>query len=236
MSELAAALTLSSTIISGMFAAHVFKQYIDRRKMHQLVWSIGLLMFSLAALSEFLSEVLGWSEGLYRFYYALAPSLVAVLGLGSLFLLADKRPAKAFAIYTLLLFIAFIYFIATTTVNTAAFSSDAIVGGNGWNPGSPPRAFSPLFTIPGSIFLIGIAVYSYWRGRAWFNVFIGVGALVVAAGGSLARFNLPALLYVSEFIGVALMYIGFIKSAELISKRESKAAVAAPVPTGEQKK
>jgi len=227
VSQAAAAVTLGSTIVSAVFAAHVFKQYLDRRKTYQLVWSIGLLMFALAAMSEFLSEVLGWSAGLYRFYYALAPSLVAVLGLGSLFLLPDKRLGKVFASYTAALFAVFLYFIIVTEVNAAAFGTYAIVGGNGWPEGSMPRRFSPLFTIPGSILLIGIAAYSYWKGRAWFNVFIGVGALVVAAGGSLARFNVPEALYLSELLGVALMYVGFVKSVELIAKREAGAAVAA---------
>ncbi len=225
MSELAAAVTLGSTVISGVFSAHVLRQYVARRKLHQLAWGAGLLMYSLAALAEFISEVSGWNPGLYKFYYALAPSLVAVLGLGSLFLAANRKFAYAFTAYTVVLFAAFLYVIAVTDVNAAAFAPNIIVGGNGWPSGSPPRAFSPLFTIPGSILLIGIAAYSYWKGRRWFNVFIGVGALAVAAGGAMARFNIPAALYASEFIGIALMYLGFVRSVELIHERETNASL-----------
>jgi len=227
MSELAIGVTLSSTVISGVFAAHVLRQYIGRRKLHQLAWSLGLVMYSLAALAELLSEILGWSPGLYRFYYALAPSLVAVLGLGSLFLVMDRKFGYAFAAYTVILFAAFLYVIMTTDVNTAAFVPNTIVGGNGWPSGSAVRTFSPLFTIPGAILLIGIAAYSYWKGRQWFNLFIGLGALVVAAGGAMSRLNVPAALYASEFIGIAMMYIGFIKSVEVISGRETRAVVPA---------
>ena len=227
MSQIAAAVTLGSTAISGTFAAHVFLQYRQRRKPHQLTWGFGLLMFSLAALCEFLSETIGWSAGLYRVYYTIAPSLVAVLGLGSAFLLSDKRIAKAFAVYTAVLFVLLMYFILATDVNTSAFAPDTIVGGNGWPAGSMPRAFSPLFTIPGSILLIGIAAYSFWRGRAVFNLFIGAGALVVAAGGALSRFSIPAALYLSELTGIALMYAGFIQSVELISRREEGVRAAA---------
>lgn len=228
MSQVAAAVTLGSTAISGIFAGHVLRQYLERHKTHQLVWSIGLLMFSLAALSEFLSETVGWNASLYRFYCALAPSLVAVLGLGSAFLLPDKRIGKAFAVYSLVLVVLFSFSILTTDVNTAAFAPDTIVSGNGWPAGSMPRIFSPLFTIPGSILLIGIAAYSFWRGRAVFNLFIGVGALVVAAGGALARFNMPTVMYLSELVGIALMYAGFIQSIEIISRREAGLEVATP--------
>ena len=228
MSELAAALTLGSTIFSGIFTVHVFKQYLERKKTHQLVWTIGLLMYTLAALAEFLSEMLGWSASLYRFYYLLAPSLVAVLGLGSLFLLKDKRFARVFAAYTAILFVGFLYFVATTNVNTDVFQPNTIVGGTGWPSGTAVRTFSPLFTIPGAIMLIGIAAYSYWKGRAWFNLFIGIGAMAVAAGGALARFNVPAALYLSEFVGIALMYIGFVKSAAVIGVREAQAVLPSP--------
>ncbi len=224
MSELAATLTLGSTIFSGVFTAHVLKQYLERRKTHQLVWMIGLLMYTLASLAEFLSEVLGWSVGLYRLYYLLAPSLVAVLGLGSLYLLKDKRLAKVFAAYTALLFVAFLYFVATTDVNTAAFQPNTIVGGTGWPAGSPVRRFSPLFTVPGAILLIGIAAYSYWKGRAWFNLFIGGGALVVASGGAMSSY-VPIALYISEFVGIALMYVGFVKSAAVVSARTAESVL-----------
>jgi len=225
MSELAAAVTLGSTVISGIFSAHVLRQYLARKKLHQLAWGVGLLMYSLAALAEFISEISGWSPGSYKFYYALAPSLVAVLGLGSLFLAADRKYAYAFAAYTVILFAAFLYFIAVTEVNAGAFTPNTIVGGNGWPSGSQPRIFSPLFTIPGSFLLIGIAAYSYWKGRRWFNAFIGIGAMAVAAGGAMARFNVPAALYASEFVGIALMYIGFARSVELIHEREAKASL-----------
>jgi len=227
VSQVAAAVTLGSTAVSGVFAAHVFLQYRQRQKLHQLAWGIGLLMFSLAALCEFLSETIGWSVGLYRIYYLLAPSLVAVLGIGSAFLLSDKRIAKAFAAYTVVLLAIFAYVIMATDVNASAFAPDTIVGGNGWPSGSMPRTFSPLFTIPGSILLIGIAKYSFWRGRAISNLFIGAGALVVAAGGALSRFNIPAALYLSELTGIALMYAGFIQGVELISRREAGVETAA---------
>jgi hypothetical protein len=155
----------------------------------------------------------------YRIYYLVAAPLVAVLGIGSTFLV-NRRLGFAFTVYTAVLLIGFAWVVATASVNTDAFVQ-AIPGGNGF-PESV-RIWSPLFTIPGSVALIGIAAYSYWRTRLAFNAWIAAGALIVAAGGSLARFGLPWALYLGEFAGIALMFWGFLASQEL-------AKAAKPVP------
>ena len=58
----------------------------------------------------------------------------------------------------------------------------------------------------------------------------------LAAGGALSRFNIPAIMYVSEFAGIALMYVGFVKSVELISMRGTKAVAAVARPVAETRK
>lgn len=74
------------------------------------------------------------------------------------------------------------------------------------------RIISPFLTIPGSISLIGGALYSWSLTRRNYNLFIAIGALLVASGGGLSRFGMEWALYILELLGVAVMYIGFIKS------------------------
>src|SRR5947199_5600 len=88
------------------------------------------------------------------------------------------------------------------------------------------RAFSYLFTIPGSVALIGIAAYSYWRSRLVFNLWIGIGALITAIGGSLARYNIPWALYIGVLVGIAVMFEGFLRSQDV-----AKAPRPAPAQT-----
>ena len=107
--------------------------------------------------------------------------------------------------------------ILAAPVNTAAFASAIPVAGTALPDNV--RIFSPLFTIPGSIALIGIAAYSYWKSRLLFNLWIGLGALIVAAGGSLARYNLPWALYIGEFLGIAVMFWGFLASQDIAKAR-----------------
>lgn len=211
MSVEGAGLSLAAGLISVGFTALVFNQYLSRRKPYQLAWSIGLGMYAVAALTQFWAEAYGWDAGIYKLYYLVAAPLVAVLGVGST-LLVHRRAGLGFAVYTAFLFVGFVIAIAGATVN-AAFLSAPIPAGEAMP--SSVRIWSPLFTVPGSIALIGIALYSFWRTRLRFNLWIGVGAAVVASGGTLARFNLPAALYAAELLGIALMFWGFLASQDL---------------------
>ncbi len=220
MSVEGALVSLGATIVSFVFGALVFRQWVSRRKPYQMAWSIGLGLYAVAAFTQFLAESSGWSDSLYKAYYLVAALLVAVLGIGST-LLVHRRAGIGFALYTVVVSIGFAIALAGTTINSAAFNSPIPVAGTALPDNV--RMFSLLFTIPGSVALIGIAAYSYWRTRLLFNLWIGIGALIIAAGGSLARFNIPWALYIGELAGIAVMFSGFLASQDL-----AKATTRAP--------
>ncbi len=199
-----------AAVISAAFAFLVFRQWIERRKTYQVAWSLGLGMFAIAAFLQLLAETYGWSDGVYRLYYFLAAPLVAVLGIGSTFLV-NRRFGLAFTAFTGILAVAFAWVVFTAPVNAAALQT-AIPGGTGFSPSV--RIWSPLFTVPGSIALIGIALLSYWRTRLLFNLAIAAGAVVAAGSGTLASFNITWVLYLGEFAGIALLFWGFLLSRE----------------------
>ena len=217
MSLPGAAVSLGATVVSLLFAALVFRQWVSRRKPFQFAWSVGLALYGIAAFTQFLAEAYGWSSTTYKVYYLIAAPLVAVLGVGSL-LLVHRRVGIGFALYTLIIFLGFSIAVVGTTVNPAAFQAPIPVPSVAI-PDPNVRIFSPLFTVPGSVALIGVAAYSYWRTRLAFNLWIGVGALIIAIGGSFARFDLPWALYVGEFLGIAVMFRGFLASQDLAKSR-----------------
>jgi hypothetical protein len=91
-----------------------------------------------------------------------------------------------------------------------------------------------LLNIYGTLTLVGGAVYSaviFWRKRVLLNRMIGnlliaVGAMAPAMAGSFVRLGLPDLLYLSELIGVVLMYIGFIQATTAPARETIPAAVS----------
>ena len=76
-------LPLGSSVLSFVFAAMVFDQWLQRRRSFQLVWGIGLVWYGIAAGGEFVGAALGWSEPLYRTWYLIGAFFVAAyLGRG----------------------------------------------------------------------------------------------------------------------------------------------------------
>ena len=223
MSPEGAAMSLASAAISAVFAFLVLHQWLARRKAYQLAWTVGLFMFTLAAFMQFIAEAYGWTEPVYRVYYFLAAPLVAVLGVGSAFL-ANRRLGMALSLYTIVLAVGFAWVVFTATVSPAALL-EPIPAGNGFP--SSVRIWSPLFTVPGSLALIGIALISYWRTRFTFNLWIAAGAIVAAGSGALASLDVPWLLYLGELVGLALLFWGFLASREP-AKALRPAAAQAP--------
>jgi hypothetical protein len=92
-----------------------------------------------------------------------------------------------------------------------------------------------LLNIYGTFTLVGGAVYSayiFWRKRVLFNRMIGniliaIGAIMPAMGGSFLRMGLPDFLYLSEFLGVILMYIGFLQATATVPVESTSAAPTA---------
>ena len=206
---------LITTLISLFFTISIFRQYSQRKKIYQFIWGTGLLIFSFTTLLEFISEIYGWTIPLYRVYYVLIASLVAILGLGTVYLF-NRRTGRYLTLYFAVVIVALIILTLNAEVDTGKLK-ERTVGGSAM-PASA-RMISPFLTIPGSIALIGGALYSWYMTQRNYNLFIAIGALLVASGGGLSRFGMEWALYILELLGVAVMYIGFIKSEDVIKKR-----------------
>ncbi len=204
-----------TTLVSLFFAISVFRQYSQRRKIFQFIWGIGLLIFSVTTLFEFVSEIYGWNIAMYRAYYILIASLVAILGLGTVYLF-NRRAGRYLTLYFAVVIAALIIITLNAQIDTGKLQ-ERTVGGSAMPVNV--RMISPFLTIPGSIALIGGALYSWYITRRSYNLFIAIGALLVASGGGLSRFGMEWALYMLELVGVAVMYMGFIKSEDVIKKR-----------------
>src|SRR3989304_7324071 len=108
---------LLTTLISLFFTISVFRQYSKRRKIHQFIWGTGLLIFSFTTLFEFISEIYGWNIPMYRAYYVLIASLVAILGLGTVYLF-NRRAGRYLNLYFAVIIAALIISTLNAQVNT----------------------------------------------------------------------------------------------------------------------
>ncbi len=211
---------LVSSIVSAIFAILLLAQYVQRRKTHQLIWTVALTMFFLTTLFEFLAEpeVYGGTVPMYKVYYILTPPMVALLGVGTLYLLTHKPWGKYFLIYTVIFSIPLFALGLTASVDAEAVAGGFEIAGQAMP--QHVRIFSPLFTIPGGILLIGGALYSYWLDRTRkYNLLIALGGIFPFLGGLEARFGGETFFFAFETVGTILLFSGFMLSREYIKKR-----------------
>jgi hypothetical protein len=78
------------------------------------------------------------------------------------------------------------------------------------------RAFSPFLNLYAFVFLFGGAVYSavqYFAkdkgARFQGNILIAIGALLPGIGGTYTRFGYVEVLYITELVGLILIYLGY---------------------------
>jgi len=185
-------------------------------------------MFCVTAFFEAYSEIFNWNGPFYKAYYVLAAVQVLVMGGGTVYLLHEKKVIKNKYVphliigYVLVLGLIFSYRAAVASLYVEEFVKGIVVAGSAMP--SNVRMFSPLFTIPGSITLIGGALYSWYRIRRRFNLYIALGALIVAASGGIARMGITDAIYLGEMIGVTFMYFGFLESDRILKRREKRQA------------
>ncbi len=217
---------LATAVLGFVFAGLVLRQWFGRRRPHQAAWSVGLLFYAVAAAMEAWSEYSGaWDPTVYRFYIVLAASLVGFLGLGTLYLIARRRVwGDVFLAYLLICLAVFLVGVFTADLVDEKLVPGITVGGQALGEsGSFPRIMSLFFNIPGTILLLGGALWSVWRFarrreyayRMWANVLIAVGTLIIAFVGSRARLGDSVGLYPAEMVASAVLLAGFLMAGTL---------------------
>ena len=224
MNILLKALPFISSVVSLVFAFLVFRRFLLRRGLHLFLWAIGLVFYAVGGLCEGLYGALGWSPLVFQLWYLFGAMLVAAwLGQGTVYLWVKGRWAHvlmavlgAASVYAAIRVFgaALDPSLMTSSVHTGSeLSGRAIV-----TPGV--RSLTPIFNSYGTLTLVGGAVWSaiqFWRkrvlpNRVVGNVLIAIGALLPAFGGTFSRFGIAGALYLSELLGVVLMFIGFLRA------------------------
>jgi hypothetical protein len=227
-----------STLITFAFATAVFIRYLRRRGPHLLLWTIGLLFYGLGTLAEVLLAFSFNGLVLKLWYLGGAMLTAAWLGQGSVHLLIRKR-GVAWALTGILaavsLLAAAMVFSAPLTPAASSFNVSEAISSQYKDiltRGGVTIALTILLNIYGTLTLVGGAIYSaiiFFRkhvlvNRMIGNILIAIGAMVPAMAGSFVKMGLVDALYLSELIGVVLMYIGFIQATTVPVSQAAPAA------------
>ena len=206
-----------TTLVALVFAWVLFERYRERRPSPHLAWwAAGVLMYAVGTLTEASVTLLGWNEPTFRAWYISGALLGgAPLAQGTVYLMLPRRTANGLTA----LLVPFIVVAATcvlvTPVDYSLVEAHRLTGQvMEW---TWVRGFSPFINLYAVIFLVGGAMLSAWRFRnspATYhrfvgNCFIAVGAILPGIGGSFTRFGYTEVLYVTELVGILLIWIGY---------------------------
>jgi hypothetical protein len=206
-----------TTLFSAVFFVVLRRHWLSRgRAPHLFWWTTGVLCYGLGTLTESLVAIFGWSEPVFKAWYILGSLLGGFpLAQGSVFLFVRPKPARAM-MWTVLLVIFFtalaVIFspVDYTLVEPARLTGKVLV----WQE---IRWVTPFINLYAFVFLVGGAGWSAYRyatqqypaARMWGNILIAVGGLLPGIGGSFTRFGYTEVLYVTELLGIVLIYCGY---------------------------
>ena len=227
-------LPLLTSLVAFVFTIALARQYLERRKIHQVVWMIAMFFYAASALMEFLmnKDVLAPSVTLFRIYYVLSAPIAGFLGAGVVYLLAPRRIAHIF-----MGFIGVLSLLLIFTGLTVPLNQDIIIQsfdgplGEAFRAsvsayGMDVRRYSIVINIVGGLALIGGASLSFLRDRRRkYNLLIFVGGVLpMIGGGMLGLLGDPNIFFEFELFGTIFLYLGFYYSDKFIKLREDNFA------------
>ncbi len=216
MNHITEYIPILTTLFSVYFVKEIFTHYRQRNTKYLLWWTIGVLTFGLGTLSESINVLFGWNPVNLRYWYIVGALLGGFpLAQGSVYLLMNRK----FANFTTYFFVTLIVFASICVI----FTPISIPEGFDYKLTGAVfewkwvRYFSPFINLYAFVFLVGGAIYSaikYYRmvdkqARFKGNVFIAIGGLLPGIGGTMTRLGHVNVLFVTELIGLIMIFIGY---------------------------
>lgn len=210
-------LPVVTTVVAVFFTMTLYRHWRRKPEARYLLWwMIGVGLYGVGTLTEALTTLIGWQEPIFRAWYISGALLGAgPLAQGTVYLLFPRHVADRLAVAMITYVAMASAFVIATPLNLDLvephrLSGDVMV----WQG---VRLFSPLVNLYAVVFLIGGAIWSAVRyrrrgdagSRVRGNLLIAGGAILPGIGGSFARGGVVEVLYVTELVGLLLIWAGY---------------------------
>ncbi|MDE2997346.1 MAG: hypothetical protein OXT73_11535 [Bacteroidota bacterium] len=214
-------LPILTTVVAAAFTVVLHKRWRMKPTAYYLLWwMIGAAMYGVGTLTESITTVFGWNLITFKAWYISGALLGgAPLAQGTVYLLFQEKTAHRMSAALIAAVVIAAVCVAASPVSMILVEPHRLSGAvMEWDW---VRLFSPFINIYAFIFLVGGAAWSAVRyarraktgatdpRRVWGNVWIAVGALLPGIGGSAARMGQVEVLYVTELVGLALIWLGY---------------------------
>jgi hypothetical protein len=205
-----------TSIFATWFGFVLLRRYRKRGGLHHLWWSIGAFAYAAGTITESLTTLLGWHEPLFRSWYISGALFGGFpLAQGTVYLLFSRATADRLTAIVLSVAAVASVCVLLTPIDMSLVEPYRLSGKvMEWQW---VRAFSPFINLYAVTFLIGGAIYSAlkfrkvpgMRNRTIGNWLIAIGAILPGIGGTATRMGHVEVLYVTELVGILLIYLGF---------------------------
>lgn len=197
--------TLFILVLTLGLAVVMNRKYARIRSKSLLYWSAGMWFFAIGVLLEVVFAFGVYSELLIVLYLFFVAIVVESLAIGSMQLIKSNRLKVSYYIYSAIATILLAYSLYTSKIGNVITNHIVF--------GALPLFVvitSSIVTFPAAAILIAIAAISYLRKHSVKMLSIIAGVIVVSTAGTLYIAAMPEFLYYSEFIGILLLWAGFI--------------------------
>jgi hypothetical protein len=243
---LEAALAATATLVAVAFGCSTLERWLDRRRRHELAWTISLGLFAVASATLWLGAARGWDAPTFRAFYLFGAILnVPWLAMGSVYLFWGPRRGDPIAV-GLGVLSGFAAGVMVTSPLTAPVPAHGLPQGSDVF-GALPRILAGVCSGVAALVVFALAILSAWRlvrGRARSrtalapvhagrlalgNLLIAAGTLVLAGSGTLnARLGALTAFGITLVIGIVLLFCGFLV---VTTAPATSSAVVHPTPS-----
>ncbi len=196
-------LSLGLTIVMGIKAR---KSYSPSN----IFWFTAMIIFSISVFLEILFSVGEYGEFSLKIYIFLVALLVELLAMGSVFLITSKGLHLLYAAYSAIssvgLAISLYLFPLGNMIISHVFYGPLPLA---------DTVMSSVITFPAAIIIVVKAALDLRKGFNPNLVSIIAGVIIVSTAGTLYIAGFPAFLYLAEFIGIFLLWLGFVRVPSL---------------------
>lgn len=213
---------ITLVLLSMLMGIRILRLYAVRRRAHSLWYGVGLILTAIAATPEVVRELTNaLPTPLWWLYWSAASATVGFLAAGTAYLLSP-RIGQVTLIAVCILSVGVVLATVLTAGPSPAELTDAVFAKapTGWI-----KAPFLIQNIAGSLVILTGAAVSFLRTRAWYNVWIVLGTLLFAAGGTSAGLlKYSSLFYFTQTAGILVLYLGVTESAKpRVSQTQARA-------------
>ncbi len=245
-------LPIATTVLSAAFVVSLgWKAWKRGWPAPVTWWVIGVFFYGVGTALESTITLTGNTVTLNKLWYWAGAILGGYpLGTGSLYLLGKKKMAHILTAITMVIVVVASVAVFMSPADADAIAAEAHRPSGDFLEWQWVRWLTPIINLYAAFWLVGGAVWSsvYWathhtspnRNRAIGTALIALGGLLPGIGGAMAKADIVEGLYVGEFLGIILIWLGswtcarpLVRAGDTFQHADEVNAQRTDTPTGE---